>query len=241
MTITLEKTVREIATEAPATIRVFEKFGIDYCCGGRKPLDQACVELQLSSEQVLEKLTEAVRQPAEAEGIPWQTEPLTRLVQHIIDKHHAYVRQELPRIEQLSGKVVDRHGEAHPELAKIRAAFLHLRDELSAHMMKEEQILFPHIVAMESAAQARRAAPESCFGTVLGPIEVMVREHDTAGHLLSEMRNLSANYTAPPEACPSYIGLYAGLQDFERDLHRHIHLENNILFPRAIDLESARD
>jgi regulator of cell morphogenesis and NO signaling len=239
MTITLDKTVREIAIETPSTIRVFEKFGIDYCCGGRKSLEQACAELQLSSEQVMEKLAEASRQPVEEDTAQWQTAPLAGLVQHIVSKHHKYVRQELPRIEQLAGKVFTRHGQAHPELEKIRDAFLQLNNELSAHMMKEEQILFPYIARVEHALQSRQPLPESCFGTVLNPIEVMVQEHDAAGALLAEIRSLSGNYTTPPEACPSYIALFTGLQEFERDLHQHIHLENNILFPRALDMEKT--
>ncbi|MBZ5525091.1 MAG: iron-sulfur cluster repair di-iron protein [Acidobacteriia bacterium] len=237
MTITLEKTVREIATETPASIRVFEKFGIDYCCGGRKSLEQACAELQLSSEQVIEKLDEATRQPAEPEPGQWQQASLASLVQHIVRRHHSFVRKELPRLEQLAEKVLNRHGQAHPELGRIRDAFLELRDELSEHMMKEEQILFPHIVRAEHALQARQSAPDSCFGTVANPIAMMMHEHDTAGSLIAEIRTLSGNFVPPPTACPSYQGLYAGFHDFEQDLHRHIHLENNILFPRAVEME----
>jgi regulator of cell morphogenesis and NO signaling len=237
MTFTLETTVREIATEMPATIRVFEKFGIDYCCGGRKSLEQACTELQLSSEQVIEKLDEATRQPAEPDAREWQTASLASLVQHIVRNHHSYVRRELPRLEQLAEKVFVRHGQAHPELRRIRDAFLELRDELSGHMMKEEQILFPHATRVEHALQVGQTPPAAGFGTMLNPITMMMQEHDAAGSLMAEIKTLSGNYTPPADACPSYRGLYAGLQDFEQDLHRHIHLENNILFPRAVEME----
>ncbi len=236
MAISAETTVRDIATNQPAAIRVFERFGIDYCCGGRKPLTQACNELQLSVEQVIEKLEEASDTPASDE-ISWQTAPLSRLIQHIVRKHHTFVRQELPRLRALADKVRARHGAAHPELQEIEALFGEMATELSGHMVREEQILFPYIARMEHMLAAGVAAERPFFGTVDNPVRTMVQEHENAGALLASIRRLSSSFQPPMGACPSYIGLYHGLEEFERDLHLHVHLENNILFPRAQELE----
>jgi regulator of cell morphogenesis and NO signaling len=236
MAISAETTVRDIATNQPAAIRVFERFGIDYCCGGRKPLTQACNELQLSVEQVIEKLEEASDTPASDE-ISWQTAPLNRLIQHIVRKHHTFVRRELPRLRALADKVRARHGAAHPELQEIEALFGEVATELSSHMVREEQILFPYIARMEHMLAAGVAAERPFFGTVDNPVRTMVQEHENAGALLASIRRLSSSFQPPMGACPSYIGLYHGLEEFERDLHLHVHLENNILFPRAQELE----
>ena len=236
MAISAETTVREIATAQPASIRVFERFGIDYCCGGRKPLTEACDELQLSVEQVLEKLEEAAGTPVDEETA-WQTAPLSRLIQHIVRKHHTFVRQEMPRLRALADKVRSRHGAAHPELLEIESLFGEVATELTTHMLKEEQVLFPYIARMEHTYAAGVAAERPFFVTVDNPVRTMVQEHESAGALLASIRRLSSNFQPPMGACPSYIGLYHGLEEFERDLHLHVHLENNILFPRAQDLE----
>ena len=236
MAISAETTVRDIATNQPASIRVFERFGIDYCCGGRKPLDQACNELQLSVEQVIEKLEEASGAPANDET-SWQTAPLSRLIQHIVRKHHTFVRHEVPRLRALADKVRSRHGANHPELVEIEALFGEVATELTTHMLKEEQILFPYIARMEHMLAAGVEAERPYFVTVDNPVRTMVQEHENAGALLASIRRLSKNFEPPMGACPSYIGLYHGLEEFERDLHMHVHLENNILFPRAQELE----
>lgn len=231
------KTIREIAVESPATIRVFEQFGIDYCCGGRKPLAQACEELQLSLDQVKEKLAEALGTPQEADLAALTTAPLRRVIQHIVREHHTYCRQELPRLTALAAKVVSRHGETHPELAQIQQRVHVLRDEMFSHMQKEEEMLFPYIAKMEFELEAGREMPGSVFGSVANPIRRMMMEHDSAGELTAEIRALSGGYQPPEGACPSYRGFFSGLQEFEADLHRHVHLENNILFPRAQRME----
>jgi regulator of cell morphogenesis and NO signaling len=236
MSINAETTVREIAIAQPASIRVFERFGIDYCCGGRKPLIQACDELQLSVEQVLEKLEEVSGTPA-GDETAWQSAPLSRLIQHIVRKHHTLVRQESPRLRALADKVRSRHGAAHPELLEIESLFGEVATELSTHMLKEEQILFPYIARMEHTYAAGMAAERPLFVTVENPIRTMVQEHENAGALLASIRRLSNDFQPSTGACPSYIGLYHGLEEFERDLHVHVHLENNILFPRAQGLE----
>jgi regulator of cell morphogenesis and NO signaling len=233
MNTATEKTIREIALENPATIRVFERFGIDYCCGGRKSLEQACSELQLSAEQVREKLDECLN--ADSDGTPdWQSASLSKLIQHIVRQHHNYCRQEIPRLKALAEKVNSRHGKTHAELAEIAQIFERLGNDMLVHMLKEEQVLFPYIAGVEHAQQAGIEAPRPFFGNVSNPITVMVDDHEEAGEMLRKLRQLSSDYTPPMGACPSYQGLFHGLADFEKDMHQHVHLENNILFPRAL-------
>ncbi len=236
MTMTTEKTVRDLALEFPAAPRVFEKLGIDYCCGGGKTLEQACNAANLPLDEVVEAL-ESARRNAQPESAPrdWNAEPLAELITHIQNTHHRYTREETVRLTALAAKVAQAHGANHPELAEIRDVFAGLAQELSSHLMKEEMILFPYIVRLENSGQA--AAP---FGTVRNPIAMMMHEHDGAGDALRELRRLSGGYTAPADACVSYHTLYRSLAAFEEDLHQHIHLENNILFPRAMELERTR-
>ena len=239
MSITGNATVAEIAVQHPTSVRIFERFGIDYCCGGRKPLQQACNELQLSLEQVLEKLNEANGELVE--GTPdWQSASLAKLIQHIVRKHHTFVRRELPRLNALSEKVQTRHGQTHPELERIREIVKQLGEELLSHMTKEELILFPYIARLEHEGGLGRSGVACAFGTVANPIGVMTAEHDSAGTLIYEIRQLSSDYTLPEGACPTYRALFSALQEFEQDLHQHVHLENNILFPRALHLEEKQ-
>ena len=232
MSITTDRTIRDIALEQPETIRVFERFGIDYCCGGRKSIEQACSELQLSTEQVLEKLREASAFNDESDHRGWQSAQLAKLIQHIVRKHHMFCRQEMPRLQALAEKVRSRHGAAHPELIEIEKILSELCSEMATHMLKEEQVLFPHIARMEHCSLAGEALPPAFFGSVKNPVATMFNEHESAGDLLRQMRKLSSDFTPPMGACPSYQGLFHGLLGFEKDLHRHVHLENNILFPR---------
>lgn len=237
MHITAEKTIRELAVEHPSTIRVFERFGIDYCCGGRKPLQQACAELQLSYDQVMEKIEETLN-AATPEMVPsWADMTLAKVIQIIVRTHHTFTRQELPRLKALAFKVESRHGQTHPELKTIRECVEKLEHEMFEHMLKEENVLFPAIARVEFCVRAGQPLPSTMFGSMENPIRKMMTEHDGAGALCAEIKRLSSDYTLPEGACPSYRGLYAGLQDFERDLHQHVHLENNILFPRALQLE----
>jgi regulator of cell morphogenesis and NO signaling len=239
MDITLEKPIREIAVEYPATIRVFERFGIDYCCGGRSSLESACQTLQLDPEQVLEKLAEAASLPGEEDRHDWAAAPLARVIQHIVRQHHAYVRAEGPRLRDLAAKVRSRHEAAHPELREVQTLVEILTEELSAHMLKEEQVLFPFIARMEHDLSAGQLLPASTFGPVANPVRMMIGEHESAGAILGELRKITQDLQPPADACPSFRGLYAGIADFERDLHRHVHLENNVLFPRAQQMEEA--
>jgi regulator of cell morphogenesis and NO signaling len=227
------KTVREYAVEIPQAIRVFEKLGIDYCCGGGRSLSEACARIKTPVEQVLSSLSSVVA--AEASGSSnWAETALSDLIDHVVTQHHAYVKQELPRLDLLLNKVTGKHAEKRPELNRVLVVFGIMRDELNSHLIKEEQILFPYVKQME--ASGRQGAPQ--FGSVRNPIHMMEIEHDSAGDALRELRRITGNYAAPEEGCFSYKTLYQGLAEFEADLHQHIHIENNILFPREIELES---
>jgi regulator of cell morphogenesis and NO signaling len=230
--------VRDIALQQPTSIRVFEHFGIDYCCGGRKPLAEACAASNLEVDAVLAAL-ELAANGATPLTEDWSQASLEKLSAHIVATHHAYVKREMPRLTVLAQKVVDRHGDTHAELPVVQTRLAQLDDELTQHFAKEEAVLFPYIVAFERSAVAGSAKPHSCFGTVANPIAMMTEEHDAAGVLLAEIRQLSHQFTPPVGACPTYHAFYDGLNEFEHDLHQHIHLENNILFPRTINLEAA--
>ena len=237
MNITEERTVREIAVEQPSSIRVFERFGIDYCCGGRKPLSQACDELQISLEQVTEKLREASGVNDDEDLAQWTTASLAKIIQHIVRRHHAFVRREIPRLRALAEKVATRHGKTNAELPEVRSLVNQVCEEFTSHMLKEEEVLFPYIARMEHELGIGLPLPPALFGSVATPIQKMMSEHDLAGEAMSRIRKLTSDYQVPEGACPSYIGLLTGLQDFETDLHRHVHLENNILFPRGLKME----
>lgn len=235
---TAATTVRDIALEQPASIRVFEKFGIDYCCGGRQPLSQACQDRALDLDTVLAALESAaggVGSPAPA----WTSASLEALCQHIVTAHHEYVRREIPRLWQLAQKVVARHGHTHPELIRIQELIRGAGEDLIQHLAKEEQILFPAIIEMERSQATGGPRSLGCFGSVRSPIRVMMAEHDAAGDALAQIRQLSHDFTPPEGACPTYTGYFHSLAEFEQDLHRHVHLENNILFPRAIKMEEG--
>ncbi len=240
MSVSTAKTVRELAVELPEATRIFEKLGIDYCCGGSKSLQEACAASNLSVNEVLDSLELAEQtSKAKKKDRSWISEPLADIVNHIVNTHHKYTREEIARLGPLFEKVCSVHGKNHPELLHIRAAFRGLAQELTTHMMKEEMVLFPFITRMEEAVIQREPVLPPPFGTVKNPVAMMMHEHDSAGEALHAMRQASAGYTAPGDACVSYQTLYQVLADFETDLHQHIHLENNILFPRAIEMERA--
>jgi regulator of cell morphogenesis and NO signaling len=232
MTISSETTVRDIAAAEAAAVRVFETFGIDYCCGGRKPLAQACAERGVAAGVVLAALEQAV-QDSHPDDRDWSSQPLAALCRHIEHHHHAYCRRETERLRALADKVVARHGDTRPELLAIRRRLDALEGELLPHLRREELALFPFIAKLE-----RDAASERGKG-VRHAIQAMMDEHDAAGAEMAEIRKLSREFTPPEGACPTYCAFYAALTEFERDLHRHVHLENNILFPRAIALDEG--
>ena len=234
MSLTATKTVRELAVEVPNATRVFEKLGIDYCCGGGASLEEACASANKSLEEVLRALQEGVGGAHPPAVRDWNAAPLGELVDHIVNQHHAYVKSEVPRLQALIAKVVGVHGSNHPELKQVQSAFAELGQELASHLMKEEQILFPYVKHMATGDKC-----PSCFGTVQNPIRMMMFEHDNAGAKLREIRDATSDYKLPQDACFSYGTLFSALLEFEADLHQHIHLENNILFPRAIAQEQS--
>jgi regulator of cell morphogenesis and NO signaling len=237
MTIATTKTVGEIAAEVPNATREFEKLGIDYCCGGSRSLGEACAEAKISVEEALARLEKSQASTPTDAHQDWQKQPLADLIDHIKTTHHKFVREECQRIEALTTKVVGVHGKNHPELLQIQEVFSALNGELSVHLMKEEQVLFPYIVRMEESALAGEPMPPAAFGTVVNPVRMMMQEHDGAGDALRSLRTITNGYRVPDDACISYRTLYEALKGFEADLHQHIHLENNILFPRAVGLE----
>lgn len=235
---TTTQTVRDIATENPAAVRVFEKYGIDYCCGGRVPLAEACANKGLNVDEVLASL-EATASPSDTGEKDWSRESLAGLAAYIVDTHHAYVTREVPRLNALAAKVVSRHGDSREELPAIQSKIAELGEEMIAHQGKEEVVLFPYIGKFERYAAGNGPIPRNCFGSVSHPIAMMTKDHDFAGELMAQIRKLSQDYTPPASACPTFRAFYADLLEFEKDLHRHIHLENNILFPRALALEAS--
>lgn len=235
---TPETTVRDIALEQPASIRVFENFGIDYCCGGRKPLAQACKEHSIELNSVLTAIEEATA-ASQPQSRDWPKEPLEAICKHIVGTHHAYIRAELPRLVSLAQKVVTRHGSTQPELEQIQQLVESAGEDLLQHLSKEEMVLFPYITNLERNLTNCGPRTLGCFGAVRNPIRVMMAEHDAAGDTMAQMRKLSHNFTPPEGACPTYRGFYQALSEFEKDLHKHVHLENNILFPRAIEQDES--
>jgi len=232
---TVDSTLRTIALAQPATIRVFERLHLDYCCGGHRPLAQACAEKGIGTEDVLAALTQATATPAADRDFSQAT--ATELIQHIKSTHHAYVRSELLRLLPMAAKVAAKHGPVHPEYSQIERQLKILDEELINHLTKEELILFPYIEALDLYCNHKASAPHACFDSVASPIQMMVNEHEAAGALLDVMRTATGNFTPPEGACPTTAGLLDGLDGCERDLHRHAHLENNLLFPMAIAME----
>jgi len=238
MKITPDRTVAEIADAYPETVRIFELKGIDYCCGGKRALESVSQAKSLDSAELIQELREVVgKSPDRPSG--WTDVPLKGLVHHIISRHHGPCRLESAKLLALLSKVVARHGAEHPELEEAQRLFSALSNELSTHMLKEEQVLFPFIERLEQAKDRNQPRPSAFFGTVNNPIRHMMEDHDDAGVLSDQIREITKNYAVPEAACNSYRALLHGLAEFERHLHVHVHLENNILFPRACELEKA--
>jgi len=227
---TTERTVGEMVVENPSRARVFERFGIDYCCGGKIPLAEACTKQGADLAAVMQALSESETDTSSGDEKDWAQESMTSLVDHIVATHHAYLREEFPRLTQMTEKVARVHGERHAELPEVRDVFAAMRDELDQHMQKEEQVLFPMIKQLE----AGNADAASHCGGIENPIRMMEHEHDSAGTALGRLRTLTDGYAPPADACNTYRVMLDSLAKLEADLHQHIHKENNILFPKAL-------
>ena len=229
--MTTSPTLASIVDARPGTARVLERHQLDYCCGGRRTLEQACAEQGIDLPTVLDELDDAaVGEPGE-----WTAMTVAELVDHLEATHHRYLHEELPRLDALVRKVVHAHGDRHPELQRVASTFAALRADLEPHLAKEEQVLFPMIRELAGAD----AAPTFHCGSISNPIRMMLLEHDRAGDLLAELRDLTDGFTPPSDACRSYRALYVALDELEADTHLHVHKENNVLFPAVLALEDA--
>jgi regulator of cell morphogenesis and NO signaling len=227
-----EETLGQIAVKDLRKAEIFKKYGLDFCCGGKKTVKEACADKGLDVTKVEYDLQHADKNFT-TRPLPYDEWKLDFLADYIVNTHHSYVKKSLPDIRTYAAKVAKVHGDIHPELLPIALLVEDIAEELSAHLQKEEKILFPFIKQLFTS----QAIPPAHFGTVRNPITVMETEHEMVGKNLEEIRALSNNYTLPEDACASYSLLYQLLDEFENDLHIHIHLENNILFPKALELE----
>jgi regulator of cell morphogenesis and NO signaling len=235
---TSTQSIREIVTKDPSSAKVFHRFDIDLCLQADLSLEGACQELQLSVDQVLEKLTDSEAQERGGMALDPATISLARLIQHIVRIHHHCVRQELPRLAEMASKVAAKRGDRAPELAKVAELIERLRGEMYAHIEKEEQILFPFISQLDQESIVAYPPAHACFRSVTHPIFMMEQEHESADHILAELIRLTNHFEPPSWACATHIALFSGLREFEADLRQHVYLENDVLFPRAIQLEA---
>lgn len=227
--------MKEIVLGPPACARVLDGLGVNYCCdgGGRLDLEQACQAKGLDPASVLIQLEQA---QTDTQTATWKGGPPTALIHHIIGTHHVFTRAQLTHLEIVLERLVKRHGETHPELATILAVFSDLRDDLLPHLMKEENILFPYIEALENHALEGAPLPTACFGVIDNPIAQMESEHTAVTGLLAKLRQATADYAPPADTCTSYRIALQALESLEADLQRHIYLENEVLFPQALAL-----
>jgi regulator of cell morphogenesis and NO signaling len=236
MNIDLQTQVGQIARSNYKTVEVFEKLRIDFCCGGDISLEEACKRKNANAQEVLGTLKK-VMGIGQSENDRIHSLPLDQLIDHIIKVHHSYVLEAIPVLQKYLHKIADVHGDHHPELAEVEASFNQAAENLLAHMQKEEQILFPWIKQMLNAKDENKSFAAANSGTVQSPISVMKQEHEAEGDRFEMLSTLTNNYSIPEDACNSYNYAFQKLREFVQDLHRHIHLENNILFPEAIQLE----
>ncbi|MBI4930362.1 MAG: iron-sulfur cluster repair di-iron protein [Bacteroidetes bacterium] len=230
-----EPTVGELAARDYRKVEVFKKYGVDFCCGGKKSIANVCKEKGINQEQ-LEKELHIAETATELPSQNFSAWELDFLSEYIVNTHHKYVIQSMPLIFEFTQKISKVHSVQHPEVIEVAAIFVKVIDDLNQHMLKEENILFPYIKQLSESKKSGKAVAPT-FGTVKNPIRMMEHEHDVVGELLGKIREVTGNYSIPADACNSFRYAYEKLQEFEEDLHQHIHLENNILFPKAIQLE----
>ncbi|MCJ8163305.1 iron-sulfur cluster repair di-iron protein [Pontibacter sp. E15-1] len=232
------ETIGELVASDFRKAQVFKKYGIDFCCGGKKTVAQACEEKGVDKEALENELnttsTTTTANARETDYANWQP---SFLADYIVNMHHTYVREAIPALYEYTTKIASVHGKSHPELLEVARHFVNVANELEAHMPKEERVLFPYIKQLDEAKKQGILLDEPAFGTIQNPINMMEMEHEQAGKELEAIREKTNNYTLPPDACATYTVAFKKLQEFEEDLHRHIHLENNILFPKALELE----
>lgn len=235
MNINIDSHIGAVAAQDYKASSVFRQAGIDFCCQGNRTIADACAKKGIDPHTIVAELQQKLQSHSDTvQNIDYKSWPLDLLIDYIEKKHHRYVREEAPVLQAMLDKITKVHGAGHPELASIRDLFAATAAELSAHMMKEELILFPNI---RKLLQHQDTAPS--FGSVQGPIAKMMAEHQTEGERFAKIAALSNDYTPPSDACGTYIAAYQGLEAFEQDLHLHIHLENNLIFPQAIAIETA--
>jgi regulator of cell morphogenesis and NO signaling len=236
MTVTLDRTIRDIVAADYRAAAVFQRYNLDFCCKGTRTIEEACAEARIDAGEVLRGIEEAVAKP-DPTTPDFDSWDLSSLVAHIVDKHHGYVRRQMPVLLTHTQRIAEVHGTRHPELRRVAATFQAVANEMSSHMMKEEMMLFPYIVELADAARVGSSRPDAPFGTVRNPVRMMEMEHESAGDAMAEIRRLTDGYAVPEDGCTTYRVCLQELEAFERDLHQHVHLENNILFPKAIALE----
>lgn len=230
------QTLAEIVTNDHRTAALFEKYHLDFCCKGRRTLTQACKELNIPAAELVNELANVTAAPDTVTDFNHMS--LGELSNYIVSTHHIYVKNEMPQTLAYLQKVASKHGGRHPEMYKITALYTALKEEMELHMQKEEMILFPRISETEKYVLDKQHKPPFSLTYLQAPVSVMEQEHDHAGETMSEIRKLTNNYIPPADACTTFRLSYASLEAFERDLHQHVHLENNMLFPKAIDLFS---
>ena len=236
MQIDTNKTIGQIVADDYRTAQIFKNYNIDFCCKGNRSIREVSENKGIDAGKLLAEIEQLQQQKDErcADFTSW---PLDLLADYIEKKHHRYVEEKIPVLHQYLNKLTKVHGEQHPELFEIYDEFRASAGELAMHMKKEELVLFPFIRKMVKAKESGEKAGQPHFGTVKNPVQMMMQEHDTEGERFRKISELSSNYTPPADACNTYRVTYALLNEFEDDLHQHIHLENNILFPKAVELE----
>ncbi len=232
-----EKTIGELVAEDYRKAEVFKKYGIDFCCGGKKSVKEVCEKKGIDFATLEKELLQTEGGSCSIGGENFNAWQLEKLIDYIIEKHHTYVNRSLPLLLEYSQKVATVHGNSNPETVKIAGLVSQLADEMYQHMMKEERVLFPYIKELEKTLTSGGHPAQPPFGTVKNPVAMMEAEHEQAGELLRQIGILSNNFTPPEHACNTYRVEYFKLKEFEDDLHRHVHLENNILFPKAVEME----
>ncbi|MCB7482097.1 iron-sulfur cluster repair di-iron protein [Christiangramia sediminis] len=235
MELTPERTVADYVTENIKASHIFKKYGIDFCCGGGISLEKACADKGVEYSQLLEELQNL--DLTERKGVSFNDLPINELIDYIVEKHHKYVEANIGLLIQYSSKVAKVHGANSPELIEVNKLFQKVAGELASHLKKEELILFPFIKKMLIAEREGTPINIPHFNTVENPIKMMEDEHEEAGNIFKEIARITNNYTPPAHACNTYRALFDKLDEFEQDLHQHIHLENNILHPKALKLE----